>query len=174
MRPIYLTGERIFLRAMVPEDKNHTIAWFDSPLPVNSAFGERHLTEIHKSLWDARTRQYAVVRTSDEAVIGGATVTFGAMERKAWIALHMAPLLKDADDLQAETLTVLVPWLLDDHNMRRVDVTLPADQTATINAAAALGMFEGVRLRQFLRRPGGRVDAVIYQKLNPHMEHLYA
>ena len=174
MRPIFLTGERIYVRAMLPEDKDHTIAWFDSPLPLNSVFGEEHLKEIHSRLWDATTRQFAIVEKQSERVIGGAVVRFSTGDRKAGITLHMVPLLDEADTLQGEALGILVPWLLDDHNMRRVDATLSSSHHETVAAAERLGMFEGVRLRQFWRTPAGRVDALIYQILNPNEEHLYA
>lgn len=174
MRPIYLTGERVYLRPMLPDDKDHTVAWFDSPLPLNSVFGEHHLKEVHTRLWDATSRQYAIVDAQSEQIIGGAVVQFAMSDRKSSITLHMAPLLEDADALQAEALEILVPWLLDDHNRRRVDATLSANDTQTIASAEKLGMFEGVRLRQFWRTPQGRVDALIFQILNPNEEHLYA
>ena len=37
-----------------------------------------------------------------------------------------------------------------------------------------LWMVEGVRLREFLYKRGARVDALIFQRLNPHEEHRYA
>lgn len=174
MRPIYLTGERVSVRPMVASDKDRTVAWYNSPFPLHAAFGERHLNDIHQSLWDSPRRQYAIVRTETDEVIGGVTIQFSTLDRKCWIRMHMAPLLEHADALQAEALHVLLPWMLDDHNMRRVDITIPADNTETVAAAEALGMFEGIRLREFFRRPGGRVDGLIYQRLNPIMEHLYA
>jgi RimJ/RimL family protein N-acetyltransferase len=174
VRPIYLTGERVSVRAMVASDKDRTVAWYNSPFPVHAAFGERYLNEIHQSLWEAPRRQYAIVRTDNEEVLGGVTIRFSSQDRKCRIQMHMAPLLEDADNLQSDALRLLLPWLLDDHNMRRVDVTIPANEIVTIAAAEDLGMFEGVRLREFFRRPGGRVDALIYQRLNPKMEHHYA
>ena len=40
MRATYLTGERVYLRGMVEDDKYHAIAWYDTVFPVNSAFAE--------------------------------------------------------------------------------------------------------------------------------------
>lgn len=174
LRAIYLTGRRVYLRGMLEDDKDHAIAWHDSVFPVNSAFGEEQLKEQHQRMWDVARRQLAIVRVDDDAVVGGAAIRYGG-DRRAEIRLHMAPLLADADNMQAETLQLLVPWLLEEHNMRRVDVDLAADQETAIAAVQALGMFEGVRLRQFFHKPGnGRVDCLIFQILNPNEEHTYA
>jgi RimJ/RimL family protein N-acetyltransferase len=174
LRPVYLTGEIVYLRAMLAGDKEHTVAWYNSPLPLNSSFGESHLKDIHQLMWDATNRQYAIVRSSDEQVVGGAVVHIASGDRKASVDFHMAPLLDDADSLQADALRVVVPWLIDDHNMRRVDATVASSDLKTIAAAEKLGMFAGVRLREFWRRPQGRVDAIIFQMLNPNVEHPHA
>ena len=173
MRAIFLTGERVYLRGMLEDDKSSATAWHDTVFPVNSAFAEKQLKEQHKEMWDVSKRQFAIVRAQDDAVIGGAVIGYEG-DRRAEIRLHVAPLLANSDRIQAETLRLLVPWLLNEHNMRRVDISLAADQEATISAAQELGMFEGVRLREFFHKRGGRVDGVIYQILNPSEEHKHA
>lgn len=173
MRAIFLTGERVYLRGMVDEDKSSAIGWHDTVFPVNAAFAEEQLKEQHKEMWDVPKRQLAIVRAEDDAVIGGATVGFGG-DRRAEIRLHTAPLLENSDAIQADALRLLVPWLLEEHNMRRVDVDLAADHEASIAAARELGMFEGVRLREFFHKRGKRVDALIFQVLNPTEEHKHA
>lgn len=174
MRPTYLTGERVYLRGMVDDDKAHTVAWYPSTFPVNAPFGEQQLTELHGKIWGASMYQLAIVNTADDRLVGGARVSFAQRDRKAKVEIHMAPWVDDADVLRAEALRVLVPWLLEDHNLRRVDAHLESNQPASIAAAEELGMFEAVRLREFWRRPGGRVDAVIYQIFNPHEEQRHA
>ena len=174
MKTVYLNGASVYLRAMLADDKARTIAWYRSPLPLNAAFGESHLKEIHQSMWDATRRQYAIVRNSDDDIVGGAIVSVTTGDRKASVAFHMAPLLANADSLRADALRVVVPWLIEDHNMRRVDVTIASSDLETIREAENLGMFAGVRVRQFWLRPEGRVDAIIYQLLNPNMEHPHA
>jgi RimJ/RimL family protein N-acetyltransferase len=173
LRAIFLTGESVYLRGMLDDDKLSAIAWYDTVFPVNAAFAEEQLNEQHKEMWDVSKRQFAIVRAGDDAVIGGAVIEYDG-DRRAEIRLHTAPLLENSDSVQAETLGLLVPWLLEEHNMRRVDVGLAADQEASISAAQELGMFEGVRLREFFHKRGGRVDALIFQILNPNEEHKHA
>ncbi len=174
MKPLFLSGEVIYLRPMVPEDKDIAVAWYDSPLPANSVLAEKTLTDLHSKMWSATTRQYVIARHDGDQVIGGAAIHFQQGDRKAMINLHMAPLLDDADSLRAAALRILLPWLLDEHNMRRVDIMLGANEVATIAAAEELGMFPGARLREYWQLPGGRVDVYIYQVLNPHEEHRHA
>lgn len=174
MKPVYLSGETVYLRPMVPEDKEIAVAWYDSPLPANSVLAEKTLTDLHSRMWSATTRQYAIARQDDDQVIGGAAIHFQQGDRKAMINLHMAPLLDDAGELKAAALRIVVPWLLDEHNMRRVDIMLGANEVDTIAVAEELGMFPGVRLREYWHCPGGRVDVLIYQVLNPHEEHRHA
>lgn len=174
MRVVYLTGERVYLRAMTEDDKDHVVAWYATPFPVNTAFGEEQLKEAHQHVWDATSFRFAIVRAANDDVVGGAEVTFDVRDRMARFELRIAPWEEDGEELRADALQVLVPWLLDDHNMRRVDTYLGSDQHAAIAAAERLGMHLGVRLRQFWRRPSGRVDALIYQILNPHEEFPHA
>ncbi|HEX2282536.1 MAG TPA: GNAT family protein [Thermomicrobiales bacterium] len=174
MRAIYLTGERVYLRAMVEDDKAHVVAWHDSPFPVNSAFGEERLKQLHDKVWDVRRYQLAIVRLTDDEIVGGVSVEFADRDRKASFEVRIAAWIDDAEALRADAIRMLVPWLLEDHNMRRVDVILDSDQHDAIAAAQSLGMFEGVRLREFWRRPHGRVDALFYQILNPNEERRHA
>jgi len=36
VRAVYLTGEHLYIRAMVAADAACAAAWFDSPFPVNA------------------------------------------------------------------------------------------------------------------------------------------
>jgi hypothetical protein len=174
LKTTYLSGERVYLRGMIDDDKSSTIAWYGSDFPVNEAFGERKLKDLHQSIWDTSTFQLAIVRTDNDTLIGGVLVNFAARDRKASFELQMAPLLDDADDLRAEAIRLVIPWLIEDHNMRRADVMLAGDQETSIATALELGMFEAVRLRGFWRTRQGRVDGLIYQIFNPNEERQHA
>lgn len=173
MRVTYLTGDRVYLRAMVEDDKSSVVAWHDTVFPVNAVFAEEYLKDQHKEMWDVSDRLLAIARSENNAVVGGVALHFSG-NRRAEIKLHLAPMTERAGELRAEALRLLVPWLLEEHNMRRVDIVLAADEEATITAARGLGMFEGVRLRQFFYKHGQRVDALIFQILNPNEEHKHA
>jgi RimJ/RimL family protein N-acetyltransferase len=86
------------------------------------------------------------------------------------LTFEMAPWRDDADALRAEALGLLVRWLRDESELMVVAVQVPADQAATVAAAEAVGMVPNVRLREWFARPGGRVDCLLYEGLNPRWE----
>lgn len=168
LRAIFLTGELVYCRAYVKEDKEHTAAWLDTPYPVNAARGEKVLKDWHKDFWP-RTRHYALCRVADDQIVGGVTTSMFA--RNMEIRLHLAPWLEDADELRADALRILVPFLSEEWDMVNVSTDLAADWPASIAAAEELGMELAVTLREYYRRPGNeRVNLLTYQKLNPKGE----
>ncbi len=174
MRAIYLMGTKVYLRAMIESDKECGIAWFNSGLPlsgfgnhypINAAQAETVLKEENTGAWGGN-RRYAIVRNDGEAVVGS-FVEESNYPTTARIGIHMAPMLPDADGLQAEALSLVIPWLRDERQFRLVQIYLPDDQRETIAAAAKLDMTEVVRLRRHVARPGERVDLVMYEAVNP-------
>lgn len=163
MRAIYLTGEHLYIRALVAADKDCAAAWFDSPFPVNAVRAEAWLKEAHASVDRPATLHYVIVRTADDAVIGG--VTLQTDYRTGTLKLHIAPSLPDADALRAATLRILHPWLRDDLELMTFVLHIPADQSETMAAAEVLGMIPAVRLREAIARPDHRVDDLVYQAL---------
>lgn len=160
----------VYLRPLTMEDKVCAAAWFDSPFPVGSSRAEETLKEEHKNPWYlGQVTRLAVVRVEDDQVIGGATVEPHG-ERRAWLWFKMAPWLADADDRRADALRVAIRWLRDDFELMATIVPIAADEGATIAAAEAIGLVQSVRLRESRARPGGRVDLLYYQALNPRWE----
>ena len=78
--------------------------------------------------------------------------------------------IEDGDEVRVEALRLVVPWLRDEVEMMTVTASIPADELALIAAAEAMGMVRQARLREHVVRPGGRVDLVLYQALNPRRE----
>jgi hypothetical protein len=169
MRPNYLTGERIFLRALRKEDAATASAWHPGPLPVNAPAAEAFLKERHTSAWGPSDPLFlAIVRTEDDAVVGGVELEH-PLGRIVYAVVRVGPWRTDAeaDAIQADALRLLVPWLRDGAEAMVVTVPIAADRPLTIAAAEELRMVRGTRLRQFVARPGGRVDLLEYQALNP-------
>ncbi|MGH2535030.1 MAG: GNAT family N-acetyltransferase [Thermomicrobiales bacterium] len=171
LKPPYLTGERVYLRPLSMNDKVGAAAWFDSPFPVGASRAEEALKEEHKNPWYlGQTTRLAVVRMENDEVVGGATVEPHDGARRAWLWFKLAPWLADGDELRADALRVAIRWLRDDFELMATIVPIAADEAATLAAAEELGMVQGVRLRQSRARPGGRVDMLYYQALNPRWE----
>jgi hypothetical protein len=153
MRVPYLTGETIYLRALVAGDKETAAAWYPGPFPINAARAEDWLKEAHTDFWSAnKPRHLIIARTEDDATVGSVA--------------SLAPWRDDADALRAAALRIVVPWARDDLELMVLTVPIAADETATLAAAEALGMERAARLRDYVARPGGRVDRFLYQALN--------
>lgn len=168
LRAIYLTGERIYLRAYVEEDKDQAMAWMDTPFPINPLQAEEKLKSWHKEFWPM-TRHMAICLREDDSVVGGASIFL--FIRNADLGIRIAPWREDADSLHGEALGIIVPWMSEEWDMVAVTAKVPADRPESIAAAEALGMENTGRFREFFARPSGeRVDQLIYQKLNPRGE----
>lgn len=166
MRAAYLTGETIYLRALVEADKETAAAWYAGPFPTNAARAEDWLREAHTDIWrHNKPRHYAIAQVVDDAPIGGARLAQQG-GRRGFLTFSVAPWRDDADRIQAEALRIVVPWARDDLELMTLTVPLAADETATIAAAEALGLTVAARLREFVARPGGRVDRLYYEALN--------
>lgn len=169
MQAVYLTGPTVYLRAMVEDDKHHAAAWFDNPFPVNAARAEAFLKEkLQGDPWDARWHLLAIVRRSDDTVVGSCRIRFEKLA--AHLRFGMAPWLDDADLLRAEALGLVVPWLRDEHEVLVITLEIAADEQQTLAAAESVGMRPVVRLREAVARPGHRVDLLTYQAVAPDVE----
>lgn len=162
LRANYLSGEKVYIRAYVEDDKQHTAAWADSYFPVGSPRGGKLLKEWHREYWP-RTRRYALCRSGNDEVVGG--VTIGIRNLVGEFKVVIAPWIEDADELRAEAFKLIIPWLSDEWTMVAVTAIVPSDQPVTRAAADQLGMSLQVTLREFFARPGGvRADNLLYQK----------
>ena len=170
LRPAYLTGPNVYLRAMVEADKDRGGAWLDERFPANASRAEKALEEEHKDLWRRAERRLAIARIADDEVVGSVQVVSRDHRRTGSLRFEMAPWREDADVLRAEALGLLVRWLRDEFELMVVEAELPADQRATIAAAEAAGMIRQGTLREWFARPGRRVDCLIYEALNPRWE----
>lgn len=171
MKPPFLTGERIYIRAMRLEDKDCAVAWFNSDFPVNAVRAETFLREEVKDVWAARRKYYVIVRTDDDTVIGGIKLKSWDMragDLRVRMAQHLSP--EEADGYKADALRLVVPWIRDEHEFMALAIRLAADETACIAAVEEMDLYFGARFRGFLRRPEGRIDLLIYQALNPIWE----
>ncbi len=167
MRPIYLTSERVYLRAMIEADKEVATAWWPGPYLVNAARAEEWLKETHKGDVWVKPRWYAICRAEGDAVVGSARLD-SRQGRRATLLFHMAPALAhdEADSLRADALRLVVPWVRDDLEYMVLTLLCGADETATVAAARELGLVENARLPEFIARPGGRADQVWMEALN--------
>jgi RimJ/RimL family protein N-acetyltransferase len=169
VRPVYLSGDRLYLRALRKEDAARATAWQPRPTPINEPAAEAYLKERHTAaLWPNDPLLLAIVRVEDDEVVGGVEVE-RPQGRNVRVAVRAAPAMADAaaDAIEADALRLLVPWLREEVEAMVVTVPIAADRRESIAAAESLGMVQGTRLRQFVARAGRRVDLLEYEALKP-------
>ncbi len=169
MRVGYLTGEHIYLRPLEEADQETATAWFASPFPINATRAKTFFDEQPAHWWDQESHTLVIARVDDDTPVGGLKIS-SEHRRMAALRFHMAPVLEDADPLRAEALRIVVPWLRDEHEYMVVELITADDEVETIAAAEDLGMKLCIRLREFIARPGGRVDELSYVATNPRWE----
>jgi RimJ/RimL family protein N-acetyltransferase len=162
MRVTYLTGERIYLRALLDSDKQHATAWMPGPFPANSVRAEAFFKENVK-LWQ-REHHLVICRVNSDDIVGG--VKLWTNYRHAELTIKTAPLVEDASAIRADAIRLLVPWLRDEQDMIATSFELAADDSEAIAAAEELGLRRSVQLREWIARPGHRVDLYVYQAVN--------
>lgn len=167
MKTSFLTGERIYIRAMIEEDKDCGVAWFNSTFPVNAVRAEKFLRDNITETWAARRKYFVIVRTDSDEVIGGIKLKSWDM-RAADLTIKMAPHLSHdaADGYKADALRLVIPWIRDEHEYMAQTIEIAADEAHCIEAAEDLDLYFGARFRGYLRRPDERIDLLVYQALN--------
>ncbi|HWV35032.1 MAG TPA: hypothetical protein VNZ55_05320, partial [Thermomicrobiales bacterium] len=74
---------------------------------------------------------------------------------------------EERQELAEDVLALVVPWALGELGLMAVSIRIPEDDVSLTGAAVAAGMREAVRLRKAVRRPGERVDLLIFERVNP-------
>jgi RimJ/RimL family protein N-acetyltransferase len=166
MRPSYLTGRLIFLRALTREDAKHSAAWFPAPFPIDPGQADSYLKETHANIWD-RKRRLVMARREDDSIAG--SVEVHTNRAHAIVTFMLAPTATDGDDVQADAIRILAGWLRDEAEHVTVDFSIASDQPASIAAAEEVGLVASARFREAIWRGGHRVDRLTYQALNPHL-----
>jgi hypothetical protein len=149
---------------MLASDKDVASAWFPYPFPVTPARAEEFLREWITSPWQDR-HHLAICRTAGDEVVG--SVRLMIWGRIGRVRFKLGPQVPDAEELQADALRLLVPWLRDEMELIATTFTFPSDLPLVVAAAEESGLVLGVRLREFVARPGHRVDLLMYDALNP-------
>ena len=168
MRATYLTGEHIYLRAMLKSDAQTALAWRHSPLPMSAVGAEKELEEAHKEMWGARQSLYAICRRDTDELVGSVKIaTWSPLN--AWVSFKLADWLT-ADEigrLGREALRLTLQWQSGEGERPVVIAIIPAWEEAWIAEAEANGMERMVRFRQHLLHHGERHDLFIYQYIRP-------
>lgn len=167
----WLTGPRIGLRAPVREDAGDVAAWCgDTPLPLPDAAEEMLVREERVPWGKNPAARLMIVAVGDGSVVGSIIIE-RTMNRTSQVSLFIGGRNVDTASIQRDVVGLVVPWLLGEIGLMTVKMRIPADETSLIEAVEAAGLREAVRLREFLRRDTGRVDMLIFERVNDGWGH---
>jgi RimJ/RimL family protein N-acetyltransferase len=161
----FLVGEEIYVRTFEKADAANGMAWRDTIFPQSTDLIEKWVDEELPKAGENRTGHYAIVRTSDDVVVGSARIAFEDVSFE--LGLHVDPLYGETGARwKAEALRLIVPWTVNENHRPGIQISLAANESVVIAAAHAIGMRECARFREMLLNDGQRVDRVWYEYLN--------
>ncbi len=163
----YLVGETIYLRGLEIGDAKWATAWRGSPFPVSAQQIEEQIKKQVPEQAEQRTSRLIACRRDDGRPVGSVAVNDRENTESA-IDLFADPALgQNGEDIQAEMLGLVVPWLSGERMRPIVVLETDADQGPVLLTAEALGMRLAVRLRDGVWRDGRLRDQLFYELPNP-------
>jgi RimJ/RimL family protein N-acetyltransferase len=163
----FLVGDSIYVRGLELSDAKQAMGWRPSPFPISSEQVEEQLKKQVPDAAERREVRLVACRRSDGAAIGSVLVEFSSPP-SAYLRMSAAQALgARGDELQAEMLGVILPWLTDERHCPSIHLTSDSDLIAVARRALALGMTEAVRLRQGIWRDGAHHDWLELEYLHP-------
>jgi RimJ/RimL family protein N-acetyltransferase len=166
---VYLRNERLGLRAPVREDAAHAGAWYEGTFPVTPQVAEDLLVEQETTPWGNNpTIRLMVIDLETGGVVGGALVE-RTDNRVSKLRITVGAANRSDDERQqtrADVLRILLPWVMDELDLMIATIDVAADESTVIDTASEIGMNEVVRLREYVARPNGRVDLLMFERVN--------
>jgi RimJ/RimL family protein N-acetyltransferase len=163
----YLIGDTIYLRGAELGDAKWVTAWRPRPFPIFAEEAEKQLKKSVPAEGEKRVALLIACRRNDGRPVGSARID-ESDPTATTVALHADPALGAAGALvQAEILTLLVPWLSGERYAPVVVLATDAGLEPVATAAASLGMRPAARLRDGVWRNGRLHDMVFYEYLSP-------
>lgn len=164
---VWLRGDVAGLRAVVRGDAGEVDAWYEGSLALTPDQAEELLVASERIPWGNNpTIRLMIVSLPDEHVVGGLMV-YRSQGRTSRLELMIGRPVANLAAMEREVLGLVVPWLLNEVGLMRVKIRIPADASSLIDAANRAGMRQAVKLREFVWRDQGRVDLLIFEKVNP-------
>ncbi|MGC4107901.1 MAG: GNAT family protein [Thermomicrobiales bacterium] len=158
-----LVGEEIYIRRIEKDDAKFAMSWRDSVFPRSPSVTEEWIT---KGMTKSDRNWYAIVRKSDDRVVGGFTLRGHGIA--TFIRFHVDPLYGEAAGRwKAEAIRLVIPWRCDEQMKISQFFTLTGDETEAIAAALEVGAFEATRTPELILKDGKWVDLIRFAHLSP-------
>ncbi|MGC4189744.1 MAG: GNAT family protein [Thermomicrobiales bacterium] len=158
----FLVGEEIYIRRIEKNDAKGAMSWRDRIFPVSPSVTEEW---IAKEMMKSGRDWYAVVRKSDDRVVGGFQFRGHRIHTDMRIAID--PLFGDAAGRwKAEVIRLVLPWRSEEQQRMSTVLTITGNETEALAAALAAGAWEAARAPKLILKDGEWVDLVTMVHLN--------
>jgi RimJ/RimL family protein N-acetyltransferase len=163
---IYLRRDLVGLRAPLRADAGDASAWYEGEAPLLPDAAESLLAAGERIPWGKNPTIRLMIVELDSGEIVGSLLVHRSASRTSQLTLIVGERVCQRAQVQAEALRLAVPWLLNEVGLMTVTIRIPADETSMLDAAEGAGMRTAVRLREYVVRPGGRVDLLTLERVN--------
>lgn len=163
---VWLRGDLVGLRAAVRSDAGEADAWYGGERPLTPDAAEALLVLGERVPWGNNPVLRLMIVALVEGTVLGAVVIYRTQDRTSRVELTIGANVDIRAEIEREVLGLVVPWLLGEVGLMTVKMRIAADDLSLISAAEQAGMRQAVRLRESILRPTGRVDLLMFERVN--------
>lgn len=172
----YLTGKKIALRAIEPEDLDDLYRWEnDSSLwefgctiaPFSRYLMKRYIESYSADIArDGQLRLMIVERETKKSIGILDCFDYDAVNRRAAVGLLVDP-IHTRQGFGRDTLKTFMEYAFHFLHLHQLYVHIAACNTASLALFLSCGFCECGHLTDWIQLPQGYTDALVFQKINP-------
>lgn len=155
----FLVGEHVYLRTFAPGDEKNATSWRNSIFPKSPELVEKWIKEELPNEGKRNRGHLAIVRKSDDVLIGSISCYFGDVS--VFATPHVDPLYGEKGQRWlAEAIVLAAKWQVDENFSAALYIDISSDMQVTIDEVIASGFVETARFREMYEKNGNRYDQV--------------
>lgn len=174
---ISLTGDKVRLRAVEPEDVDHIFEWENDPSiwlisSTLTPFSKSEITEYVKlatrDIYTTRQLRLMIETNENQAQVIGAMdlYDFDPFHRRAGVGILIAGEENRRKGYASEALKILIKYCFDFLLLKQLYCSIPAGNESSIRLFESLGFMPCGLKRQWLKTKEGWVDELSFQLIN--------
>ncbi len=172
-----LTGERVRLRAVEPEDADNIFEWENDPeiwlisstiVPFSKAEIIQYVKSANRDIYTTHQLRLMIETNENQSTVVGAIdmFNFDPFHRRAGVGILIAGDENRRKGYASETLKILIRYAFDFLLLKQLYCTIPDGHESSIRLFESLGFMPCGRKRQWLRTKEGWIDELSFQLIN--------
>ena len=166
-----MTGQRLYLSPVNPDDADKYIAWMNDPL-IAGHFGQSHRVVGSKGDLDwlfappTDTQRYAIVLKEGDTMIGVISLqNIDHLHRTAFFGIFIGEAQHRGKGYGAEAIRLLLAYGFDTLNLNNIMLSVNADNVAAISCYEKVGFKPAGRRREWVFKGGKYIDRLYMDML---------